>query len=460
MKKFNRETGQTLIFAAITMTVLLGFVAFATDIGVMLHMRRETQTGADSAALAGATEALAEGSPTSISQGMWNAIAGDAALNGVILPAGTPSGTSYCQTSTDTFTKVCAYIGSSVTVPAFQVSSSSTADPYVEVQISHVTSGVFGGVANQSSMTVGSTAVASDIITSNGCVYVTNPGWPSAGANPAVYMSGNSLILAPTCGISINGNLTFNGGKASIDAGFVAVAGTISNTSSIDGGYAANIPPQTNPMASLNLTANQPTAGTTAGGACGSVPSGTSLGCIYDLGGGNLTAANLATLGYCPGGVCALPSGILYFDVPVTVSGAINSGANGTVFYIANGVQFDFDANGTLTMSPPLSSKTDTFYNILIDDPSAPAGGMYSTCKAGKGNNGNPGELYFDFGSSNTTLNGIVYAPDAQLFEQDSGATMSINTDLVIGNICQQSATFSVNGLTNDSPITKVGLVY
>ncbi len=37
---------------------------------------------------------------------------------------------------------------------------------------------------------------------------------------------------------------------------------------------------------------------------------------------------------------------------------------------------------------------------------------------------------------------------------------MTLNTDLVIGNMCQQSATITVNGLTSDSPIKRAGLVY
>ncbi len=100
---------------------------------------------------------------------------------------------------------------------------------------------------------VSATAVASDIITSNGCVYVENPG---LAANPAVYMSGNSLIAAQKCGVSINGNLNFNGNKATIDAGFVAVTGTISNSNIIPRPpYAEDVPPQANPLAFLNNAA-------------------------------------------------------------------------------------------------------------------------------------------------------------------------------------------------------------
>ena len=82
MKKIKGESGQVLIFVALSMTVLLGFMAFATDIGVLLHVKREAQTAADAAAVAGATEALAEGNPSTLTTGEWNAAMNDAAQNG------------------------------------------------------------------------------------------------------------------------------------------------------------------------------------------------------------------------------------------------------------------------------------------------------------------------------------------------------------------------------------------
>ena len=52
------ESGQTLIFVAMSMSVILGFVAMATDVGTLLHDKRSLQIAADSAAIAGAFEAL------------------------------------------------------------------------------------------------------------------------------------------------------------------------------------------------------------------------------------------------------------------------------------------------------------------------------------------------------------------------------------------------------------------
>ena len=50
------ESGQTLIFVAVSMTVILGFLAMAADVGTLLHDKRNLQIAADSAAIAGAVE--------------------------------------------------------------------------------------------------------------------------------------------------------------------------------------------------------------------------------------------------------------------------------------------------------------------------------------------------------------------------------------------------------------------
>ena len=50
------ESGQTLIFVALSMTFILGVVGMATDVGTLLHDKRNLQIAADSAAIAGAVE--------------------------------------------------------------------------------------------------------------------------------------------------------------------------------------------------------------------------------------------------------------------------------------------------------------------------------------------------------------------------------------------------------------------
>ena len=78
MKKLKDESGQVLVVVALSMTTLLGFVGFATDVGVMLHERRIAQSVADGAAIGAATEALYERNFSSVSSSMYQSAALDA----------------------------------------------------------------------------------------------------------------------------------------------------------------------------------------------------------------------------------------------------------------------------------------------------------------------------------------------------------------------------------------------
>ena len=60
-KKSNRQSGYGLIFAAIGMVALLGAAGLSVDIGYLRYQRRQMQSAADSAALAGAAQLGAGG---------------------------------------------------------------------------------------------------------------------------------------------------------------------------------------------------------------------------------------------------------------------------------------------------------------------------------------------------------------------------------------------------------------
>lgn len=437
MRKWKNESGQILVVVALSMTVMLGFVAFATDIGLMLRQRRIAQTVADAAAVAAATESLNEGTPSSVSSGMWTAAYHDAIMNGYT--PGSSNGTQNTSTGVTLTINITPNIG---------ISSYNYAG-YVQAVVALNTSTVFMNLFGINAMNVSATAIASNSIQSNGCIYVQNDG---GYADPAVDMSGNSLIAAPNCGMTVDGDLTM-GGNGTIDALFVAVSGTFSGKNS-GSTWSEGVPPEQDPLSKLQEPANQPTL---SGSTC-TAPTGSGMSCKYDFG--------------CSGSSCSLSgvtltsNTIYYFDKPVNISGAV-TGSDVTL-YLANNSYFDFDNNGSGTFTPPgygssCAGSANPYCGILIDAPTDGSGngGTYS-CSSGKGNNGgNAGEIYFDFGSSTTVVEGIVYAPYMQLFGQDKGASTTFATDLVVGNICMQSSTFDVNGYSGkQSPLTRVGLVY
>lgn len=439
MKFLRDESGQTLVMAALSFIVLLGFAAFATDVGVLLHERRAAQTAADSAAIGGATEALTEGTPSSVTTGVWDAAALDASLNGLTV-------TSNNTLNTTSGDELTILVSPDITVPTFNSAG------YVQAIVTHQTPTFFMKLFGLSSMNVTATAIASDAIQSNGCIYVQNGGNYVALPNYDVDMGGNSLITGTNCGVTVNGDINM-GGNSHINAKFVAASGTIQGKNA-GNGWSEGVPPQADPLAKLQKTANQPSNFNAANGTC-TAPAASGMSCLYDYQGGNLSGT--------------LPSNTMYvFDEAggPTISGAV-TGSNVTLYLVGN-IPFDFSNNGTVNLTPPgygasCVGSTNPYCGILLDAPTdgSANAGTY-TCKSGKGNNGgNPGELYFDFGSSTTDLYGVVYAPYAQLFTQDKGASATIDTDLVIGNVCSQSSTLTVAGYSGgDSPLTRVGLVY
>lgn len=435
------EGGQVLVMTVLSLTVVLGFVGFATDVGLMLRQRRVAQTVADAAALAAATESLSEGTPSSVSSGMYQAALQDATLNG--LTPGTSNGT----TNSTTGVTLTLNVNPNITVSGYNSAG------YVQAIVSMNTGTAFMKMFGISTLNVASTAIASNAIASDGCFYVQNNG---SYANPAVDMGGNSLVNAVGCGMTVNGNLTM-GGSGSIDAKFVAVTGTYTgySASSDTGVWSHGVPPQPDPLSKLQLTANQPTV---SNGTC-TAPSGSGMSCIYDYNNGNLSGTLQSNT-------------IYYYDSAVnggggpSITGTV-TGSNVTI-YLAGNIPFDFSNNGTLSLTPPgygssCAGSANPYCGILFDAPTDGSGnnGTY-TCSHGKGNNaGNPGEIYFDFGSSTTTLYGVIYAPYMQMFGQDKGASTTFGADLVVGNVCMQSSTFNVDSYSGaQSPITRVGLVY
>lgn len=446
MRKWRDESGQVLVITSLSMTVLLGFVGFATDVGLLLRQRRIAQTVADSAAMAAATESLNEGTPSSVTTGMWTVAKHDAVMNG--FTPGSSNGTANSSSGVTLTINITPNVGISAYNSAGYVQAN------VVLKTSTIFLATFGSIIGKdySNMNVTATAIASNAIKSNGCMYIMDEG---SYANPAVDMGGNSLIAAPSCGITVNGNLTM-GGSGSINAKYVAVSGTY--TGGGGSNWSEGVPPQNDPLSKLQNSSNQPQTNSLLGiiNSC-TAPSGSGMTCVYDYGcSGNSCNINNTTL---------TPNAIYYYDKPVNIKGTV-TGSNVT-FYLTNNASFDFTSNGSGTFTPPgygsgCIGSTNPYCGILIDAPTdGSSGGTYS-CSSGKGNNGNnPGELYFDFGSSTTVVDGVVYAPYMQMFGQDKGSSTTFATDLVLGNICMQSSTFNVNGYTgNQSPITRVGLVY
>jgi Flp pilus assembly protein TadG len=437
MKIVRDEEGVTTIIVALSLTVLLGFVGLATDVGLMLRQRRIAQTIADSAAIAAITESLIEGNPSSVTSGMWTAASHDAAMNGF-----SPGASNGALNSSN---------GLSLTLTLNPTVSGAATSGVVQAVASFNTPTVFMNLLGMHSLNIGAMAAASDQLDADGCFNVQNG---EGLANPAATMGGSSELFGQNCGVTLNGNLSM-GGSSNINAKFVVASGTVTNggSSSITGPVYQHAPPTADPLPKLQLAANQPTINTTAK-TC-TAPAGTGMSCLYNTDLKNTLQSNTIYVfdsNYNGGGG---PS----------ITGSV-TGSNVTI-YLSDNIPFDFSNNGNLNLTPPgygasCVGSLNPLCGILFDAPTDGANnhGTY-TCSHGKGNNqGNPAEMYFDFGSSTSDLEGVIYAPYMQMFVQDQGAGTKLDNDVVIGNFCSQAATLRVQGYGSSySPLARIGLV-
>lgn len=421
MKKLGDESGQTLVMVALSMTVLLGFAAFATDVGIMLHEKREVQSAADSAAIAAAT-AISQHNGDWVDAGLT-----DAALNGFTVSQNCASGSTV---------EVC------ITAPPANGYFSAKMTGYVEAVITQQVPTFFMRLFGKDAMTVGSRAVATYLGTSDACGFVPNP----TNNNPAGNPWGNSSITS-NCGWEFNGNLAL-GASDSMLATYVGTSGTITGTKALgDTTYATGIPEFTDPLSYLQ----------------GAIPK--------DNGNGTCTSPvdptnPDATLPKCflnqpliPDATGMIPSGVYFYDDPskATYTGYV-TGLGVTIVLTNNSLLSVSGNGGAGTSCLNLTAlNTGIYSGVVLDAPTY------------------VGELDLDFGATASIFNGTIYAPNADLSLQDQGANgsscpgtnnvgVTINGNLVVGTLDaldRNNGNLILNSTPSGvvSPIPRISLV-
>jgi len=219
--KFGRaKRGQIIVLVALSITVLLGFLGLATDIGVLWATKRKAQTAADAAAVAGVNATLGTNS-----SGYSTAASDVASLNG--------------------FTN-----GSSGTTVAVSEPTPSgyPSGTYVQVNITKQVSTYFLGVIGYRTIPITVSALAGDTSGENSII--------------ALNGSGNGITIDSSavnvgCGLisnsSSSSSLTVKNG-GSISAATIGVVGGTSG--SVPSYTKTNVAPVSNPFS----TWTQPTA--------------------------------------------------------------------------------------------------------------------------------------------------------------------------------------------------------
>lgn len=426
MRIHRDERGQTIILVALSLPFLIGFVGMATDVGFLFKDKRTIQTAADAAAIAAALN-------YNLGSTVWKAAAKSAASSN-----GFTDGTDGVTVSTpDT--------------PSWPTSNYYHRAGYEEVTVTKSVSTIFLSLFGYPSVTVTARAVAA-LGPGTTCVYTLGATGDDLNVNNGATLTFNG------CGIlddsdSSNALTVTQGGH--LTAGNIGIASSTWSSSEINnGGHisptpASGIAPASDPLsyltapsygtagchAGITINTTQTFNPASAGGvACyNGVTIGGGATVTIDNPGvfivnGGLTIANGATV--------TLGSGLYYITGTFSGQGGSTIRGSSVTFYMSGTAAQINLANGVnLNLSAPNSP--DSTYNGMLfwQDPTDP-------------------QPITIAGGANSTLEGAVYAPDAQL-NVSNGTSTNIYLDLVVSSILSTggSTINSYESLANITPV-------
>lgn len=415
MKIRQDQSGQALILTAMCMTILLGFAALGVDVGVLFHAKRNLQIAADAAASAGALEYLYNGSTSTAK----TAAKAAAAQNGVTDGSG----------------------GATVTINTPPVNGPNAGSTgYVEAIVSVPNPTFFMNIFNRSSVTVSTRAVAGTPTSGGPNIWLMGKSGTDLSLKGAydIEDSGGGIYVNSTGSSAIS--VTGNGGI--VNAGYVDVVGNAT------GNHVISPTPATTNAAARSNPMNPPDPNPSTGSGCQSVDSTTTTlsGTVTGPGDGNTVCytqavtLNGATMG----------PGIYVFGNGVTIGGTVK--VSGGTIDIANGT-FNQPSNTTLQLTAP----TDTLYNGTSLGKASSFDGISIMVPSSNSsfpcNSSNPVQLQLVFGSSSSTLDGIIYAPCAQVYLQDNGGNVTA-TGIVADSMYVNSSVVNIPNYSNVHPTT------
>ncbi len=197
----SEESGQALVIGAMSLTLLMGVLALATDVGVMRYKQAQLQTAADSAALAAGLE-IGNCSSTGgvVCANMKTAAEKALIEDGITTATITP--TSQCTVSNSTGLAMIINVGPCV----LGSSDPNNGDAYMaEVVLTEPQSTFFGGILGIPTFNLVARAEAGE------AYYLSNGGGNCIYTQSITINSGGSLNL-DNCGIYDGGSLGTDNG--------------------------------------------------------------------------------------------------------------------------------------------------------------------------------------------------------------------------------------------------------
>ena len=420
MKRMRDESGQALILVALCLTCILGFVGFATDVGVLLHAKRNLQIAADAAALAGANEitidstqivaaAKAASSTNGVTDGVNGAVV--TVTNGPLY--GPNKGTK-------------GYIEAIVTAP----------QPTFFMGLFRFTS----------SMPVAARAVAFNGATNgSGCLHALN-----GSAKDTINLQGHFTVDAPGCQVLDNSSdpcgLDFTGAAGNLTAGSVSVAGGACGHETDSNPLPEKAPQTSDPLANTYKAIPQSSWPT-----CGAAPSGNTWGAS---GGKSYTApggTDATTLFCYSSGTSSINNAVTMNAGTYIFTGSLGlqghgslDGTAGVTIYLAapNGnMNMGGSGNSNLSLTAPT---TGPFANVAIYQEPLDTNAVNME------------------GTPVSSLTGIIYLPSAMLELGGNSTTQNLTTDLIVNKLFvfgNATVNISDDSVTHNTPLHTIALV-
>jgi putative Flp pilus-assembly TadE/G-like protein len=438
--KRNTQRGQALVFVAVGLVALLGFIGLGIDVGTLRYQKRLQQTAADAAAVAGASNLGFSG----IQTGAQNA----SALNGFT----DNSGSACAAPSTNLALGTTAVIVCNPPITGPHTGDAKYVEAYVSVGQPTYFSKIFG----VNSETITARAVATNFSGAGGstsgdktgCLYTL--GSPSSSIE-GVAINGSSILNAPTCGILDNGDYNSKGNKLIVNADTFGVGGTgnisgpggsVTCTAGTSACPSYGVPATSDPMGSVSPPCSSPCSPGTSisidgnGNFSGSGASNVTYNSAtqtYTIQPGTYSGINIQGTGggnnvvFAPGtyiidGTSGCNASCVSIPGNATISG------NGVTFYFTNSSTIQMNGNPIINLTAPSSG---TYADILM---------WQDKNDTNVGPNPNGPTLG---GNSGSTYDGILYFPSDQLTFY--GNNNSISVGVVIFDSMALSGNPTVN---------------
>lgn len=414
------EKGQALVLVALSLTLLMGAMALAIDVGFVRFEQRQLQKAADSAAIAAGLEL--GNCNYAVCTNMKTAAATALKEDGITAATITPT-TNQCTVSASSGLAVTINVAPCVL---------GASDPnngnihMVEVVLTQPQRTFFGAIIGVRTMNLVARAEAGDAYVNTGmsggnCIYT----------NGLLFNSSNGNFTLNSCGVYDKGNLQTNSGDSVTASTFLYYGSWSPNNCNSSctwniGGTNTGPPAhtttqQSDPLASLTPP-TQPATSTTN---TQTPNSGATLQPGYYPNGFNLNSNVSVTLS----------PGVYYMGGSINVNSGATLAGTGVTLYFASG-SLQPNSGSVVQITAPTSNTSGcgcTNANMAVWESSSNSTGMY-----------------LDAGSQ-SYYNGVIYLPDAGL-TLNSGSGNTINsgstaTALDVQNITVNSGiNFVING--------------